>query len=53
MGKSYDRLYSLFFDFEEALTLFIIENFDNIFKFTCVDNVAKELNLPKFHLWEY
>ena len=53
VGNGYNCLCVLFFNFEEALTSFKIENFYKIFKFTYFDNLVKELNLPKFHLREY
>ena len=43
LGKDYDSLSYLFFEFEEALTSFRFEYFDQIVKLNYVNNVAKNL----------
>ena len=48
IDKGYDWLCDLFFDFEEALFSFKIENFDCIIKFSYVDNVAEDLSPASF-----
>ena len=43
VGKGYDCLYDLFFDWREALLFFKFENVWYILKFTSVDKVTEDL----------